>query len=146
MWTLIATVCLPLVGWTLCHLVTPGGRLNIKMLSYQYRDPLVKNKTVSWLFILTWESPYLERLSSDLDGAQKAMDPQNFDVYDEKDTHRLELRMNISALISWSEMLTYMQIYSALDILANSKDVPEKIKVVKYGRTALTLPQYRHNP
>ena len=24
-----------------------GGRLNIKMLSYQYRDPYVKDKTVS---------------------------------------------------------------------------------------------------
>ena len=26
---------------------TPGGRLNIKMLSYQYRDPHVKDKTVA---------------------------------------------------------------------------------------------------
>ena len=25
----------------------PGGHLNIKMLSYQYRDPHVKDKTVS---------------------------------------------------------------------------------------------------
>ena len=25
----------------------PGGRLNIKMSSYQYRDPHVKDKTVS---------------------------------------------------------------------------------------------------
>ena len=25
----------------------PGGRLNIKMPSYQYRDPRVKDKTIS---------------------------------------------------------------------------------------------------
>ena len=38
----------------------PGGRLNIKMLSYQYRDPHVKDKTVSpTVLSLTWESPYL---------------------------------------------------------------------------------------
>ena len=38
----------------------PGGRLNIKMPSYQYRDPHVKDKTVSpTVLSLTWESPYL---------------------------------------------------------------------------------------
>ena len=38
----------------------PGGRLNIKMSSYQYRDPHVKDKTVSpTVLSLTWESPYL---------------------------------------------------------------------------------------
>ena len=37
-----------------------GGRLNIKMLSYQYRDTHVKGKTVSpTVLSLTWESPYL---------------------------------------------------------------------------------------
>ena len=37
-----------------------GGRLNIKMPSYQYRDPHVKDKTVSpTVLSLTWESPYL---------------------------------------------------------------------------------------
>ena len=37
-----------------------GGRLNIKMSSYQYRDPHVKDKTVSpTVLSLTWEPPYL---------------------------------------------------------------------------------------
>ena len=37
----------------------PGGRLNIKMPSYQYRDFHVKDKTVSpTILSLTWESPY----------------------------------------------------------------------------------------
>ena len=37
----------------------PGGRLNIKMSSYQYRDSHVKDRTVSpTLFSLIWESPY----------------------------------------------------------------------------------------
>ena len=37
-----------------------GGRLNIKMSSYQYRDSWVKDKTVSRTVLsLTWESPYL---------------------------------------------------------------------------------------
>ena len=36
-----------------------GGRLNIKMPSYQYRDSHVKDKTVSSTVLsLTWESPY----------------------------------------------------------------------------------------
>ena len=39
-----------------------GGRLNIKMPSYQYRDSHVKDKTVSpTVLSLTWESPYLEK-------------------------------------------------------------------------------------
>ena len=40
----------------------PGGRLNtcIKMSSYQYRNPHVKDKTVSpTVLSLKWESPYL---------------------------------------------------------------------------------------
>ena len=38
----------------------PGGRLNIKMSSYQYRDSHVNDKTVSpTVLSLTWESPYL---------------------------------------------------------------------------------------
>ena len=38
----------------------PGGCLNIKMLSYQYRDYHVKDKTVSpTVLSLTWEFPYL---------------------------------------------------------------------------------------
>ena len=38
----------------------PGGRLNIKMPSYQYRDSYVKDKTVSpTVLSLTRESPYL---------------------------------------------------------------------------------------
>ena len=37
-----------------------GGRLNIKMSSYQYRDSHVKDKTVSpTVSSLTWEFPYL---------------------------------------------------------------------------------------
>ena len=37
-----------------------GGRLNIKISSYQYRDSHVKDKTVSPTVLpLTWESPYL---------------------------------------------------------------------------------------
>ena len=36
-----------------------GGCLNIKMPSYQYRDPHVKDKTVLRpSYLLTWESPY----------------------------------------------------------------------------------------
>ena len=38
----------------------PGGRLNIKMPSYQYRDSHVKDKTVSpTVLSLTWESKYM---------------------------------------------------------------------------------------
>ena len=41
---------------------TPGGRLKIKMLSYQHRNSHVKDKTVSpTILSLTWESPYLEK-------------------------------------------------------------------------------------
>ena len=36
-----------------------GGRLRIKMSSYQYRDPHVKDKTVSTVLSLQMESPYL---------------------------------------------------------------------------------------
>ena len=41
----------------------PGGHLNtcMKMLSFQYRNPHVKDKTASRLLSLTWESPYLGR-------------------------------------------------------------------------------------
>ena len=40
-----------------------GGRLNIKMPSYQYRDSHVKDKTVSpTVLSLTWESPYLGKM------------------------------------------------------------------------------------
>ena len=40
--------------------MTPGGHLNIKMPSYQYRHSHVKDKTVSpTILSLTWESPYL---------------------------------------------------------------------------------------
>ena len=38
----------------------PGGRLYIKMLSYQYRGSHVKDKTVSLTVLsLKWGSPYL---------------------------------------------------------------------------------------
>ena len=41
-------------------LLLPGGRLNIKMPSYQYMDSHVKDKTVlSTVLSLTWEFPYL---------------------------------------------------------------------------------------
>ena len=36
-----------------------GGRLSIKMPSYQYRDPHAKDKTVLTVLSLTWKSPYL---------------------------------------------------------------------------------------
>ena len=37
-----------------------GGCLNIKMSSYQYKDPYVKDKTsLTTVLSLTWESPYL---------------------------------------------------------------------------------------
>ena len=52
--------------WLSCYLVLlsvdnkTGGRLNIKMPSYQHRDSHVKDKTVSpTVLSLTWESPYL---------------------------------------------------------------------------------------
>ena len=41
----------------------PGGRHNIKMPSYQYRDSHVKDKAVSpTILSLTWESPYLGKM------------------------------------------------------------------------------------
>ena len=51
-----------------------GGRFNIKMSSYQYRDPHVKDKTVSRPFYsLTWESPYLGKTVLNWDGAKVHM-------------------------------------------------------------------------
>ena len=49
------------VGWVaVLKSSESGGRLNIKMSSYQYRDSHVKDKTVSpTVLSLTWESPYL---------------------------------------------------------------------------------------
>ena len=39
---------------------TSGGCLNMKISSYQNRDPYVKDKTVSPIILsLTWDSPYL---------------------------------------------------------------------------------------
>ena len=39
---------------------TAGGRLNIKKLSYQYRDPHVKDKDgLTTVISLAWGSPYL---------------------------------------------------------------------------------------
>ena len=60
-------LCLPCeVQWAQCaqeqsvDWVWPAGCLNIKMLSYQYKDSHVKDKTVSLTVLsLTWESPYL---------------------------------------------------------------------------------------
>ena len=50
-------------GWhhnsILCSGMKPGGSLNMKMSSYQYRDPHVNDKTV---LSLTWESPYLVKM------------------------------------------------------------------------------------
>ena len=50
-----------------CQCKDPGGCLNIKMLSYQYSDPHVKDKTVT---TLTWESHTWERWSLYWDEAQ----------------------------------------------------------------------------
>ena len=36
----------------ICAAIQPVGHLNIKMLSYQYRDPHIKDKTVLWLSYL----------------------------------------------------------------------------------------------
>ena len=51
------------VFWRACKTLVkqpPGGHLNINMLSYQYRDPHVKDKMVTpTVLSLTWESPYL---------------------------------------------------------------------------------------
>ena len=52
-------------GWVIAfdgkrRMRRPGGRLNIKMSSYQYSNSHVKDKTVSpTVLSLTWESPYL---------------------------------------------------------------------------------------
>ena len=51
--------------------VPPGGRLNIKMSSYQYRDPHVKDKTVLRPSYLYHGNPHIwERRSLYWDGAQ----------------------------------------------------------------------------
>ena len=45
----------------LLSIMEPGGRLNIKMPSYQYKDSHVKDKTVSpTVLSLTWKSPYID--------------------------------------------------------------------------------------
>ena len=54
-----------------CHEMHSGGRLNIKMLSYQYRDPHVKDKTVSRPSYLYHGNPHTwERQSLYWDGVQ----------------------------------------------------------------------------
>ena len=45
-----------------------GGRLNIKMLSFQYNDPQYRDLTT--VLSLTWESPFLERRSLYWEGAK----------------------------------------------------------------------------
>ena len=53
-------ICIHLSSVIYANLSRTGGRLNIKMPSYQYRDPHVKDKTVSQTVLsLTWESPHL---------------------------------------------------------------------------------------
>ena len=48
----------------------PGGRLHIKMPTYQYRDSHAKDKTVSLTALpVTWESPYLGKTALYWDGA-----------------------------------------------------------------------------
>ena len=71
MWIFQDSVCIHF--WTWCsgdvHVIVmywkAGGRLNIKMSSCQYRDPHVKDKTVS----LTWEFHTWERWSLSWDRA-----------------------------------------------------------------------------
>ena len=46
------------ITWINAENLRTGGRLNIKMSSYQNRDPYDKDKTVSRPS-LTWESPYM---------------------------------------------------------------------------------------
>ena len=49
--------------WASTKLNLSGGRLNIKMPSYQYRDSHAKDKTVSpTVLSLTWGSPYLGKM------------------------------------------------------------------------------------
>ena len=56
----------------------PGGRLNIKLSSYQYRDSHAKDKTVSpTVLSLTWESPYLEKTVFIL---RRGPDPQGLEL------------------------------------------------------------------
>ena len=55
------------ISWSLIHgsswsgliKLGPGDCLNIKMPSYQYRDPQVKDSFAT-ILSLTWESPYME--------------------------------------------------------------------------------------
>ena len=49
--------------------ITTWGRRNIKISSYQYRDPHVKDKTVSRVLSLTWESHTWKWRSLHWDGA-----------------------------------------------------------------------------
>ena len=53
----------------------PGGHLNTKMLSYQYRDPHVKDNTVSWLSYFQHGNPHTcGRQSLYWDGGPDALD------------------------------------------------------------------------
>ena len=61
--------------------IGPGGRLNIKMPSYQYRDSHVKDKTVSpTVLSLSWKPPYLGKtvfiLRRGPDSLQRNVTPQ----------------------------------------------------------------------
>ena len=57
-------------GRALTVVIPSGGRLNIKMSSYQCRNSNVKDKTITpTILSLTWESPYWERWSLYWDGA-----------------------------------------------------------------------------
>ena len=65
----------------------PGGRLNIKMPSYQYRDSHVKDKTVSpTVLSLTWESLYLGKTVFILRQGPEHSKPER--------THRLKVHIN----------------------------------------------------
>ena len=46
-------------AWKDVFYIEPGARHNIKMSSYQYRDPHVKDKTVSRPSYLYYENPYM---------------------------------------------------------------------------------------
>ena len=53
----------PLIKWAIVTWTNRSGdRLSIKMSSYQYRDPHVKDKDdLATVLSLTWESPYLRK-------------------------------------------------------------------------------------
>ena len=53
-----------------CECPRAGVHLNIKMSAYKYRNPIYKEKTVSWPSYLQIEIPYQERRSFYWDGAQ----------------------------------------------------------------------------